>query len=510
MRNRPASLIYVELSSTNGGMMRDLSEEGFALRAMMPLTDGDRTVFSFLLSPLSRIEGEGEVIWTEEKGRVAGIRFIELSSSARTGIQSWLSRSMDNPGPAETPDKPSSPVSSSFEELRDELRPSPDQLVDELRSSLQRPERQDNKPHWVVEPAASAEKAVEPSVQNVWPEGKATRNDRIEESRKDQQRESTRFAETPRVPVAPDTGKSKTVSPPSPATSVCPPQRTESTLPGHSAAAASAGKRMPDISDILMQPPSRSRETAVKAPTLEPLDSWHHGRMISEQGRGSWFTLPRALLIMILLALAVGAYVYREAAGEGLIWLGQQIGGTQTSPPTPAGPAIREEPPAAEAANQAAPSSPTDSTPPASSSEIPASNQETKTPAVSHPKSTPEEARPLAQKNEKPAVTPLSGISSPFPEAPGQEAGLTEYGEALRLLHAKDGTADPAEAVRLLWISVEKGNSNAELTLAELYWRGQGVSRNCDQTRILLSAAARKGNVDAQLRLRQFQREGCE
>jgi TPR repeat protein len=57
---------------------------------------------------------------------------------------------------------------------------------------------------------------------------------------------------------------------------------------------------------------------------------------------------------------------------------------------------------------------------------------------------------------------------------------------------------------------VEKGNPNAELTLAELYWRGQGVARNCDQTGILLGAAARKGNADAQKRLRQFRREGCE
>jgi TPR repeat protein len=64
--------------------------------------------------------------------------------------------------------------------------------------------------------------------------------------------------------------------------------------------------------------------------------------------------------------------------------------------------------------------------------------------------------------------------------------------------------------VRLLWISVEKGNASAELTLAELYWHGEGVTHNCDQTRILLSAAARKGNVDALRRLQQFQQQGCE
>ena len=85
-----------------------------------------------------------------------------------------------------------------------------------------------------------------------------------------------------------------------------------------------------------------------------------------------------------------------------------------------------------------------------------------------------------------------------------------EYAKAMQLLHGKEGNVDPSEAVRLLWISVEKGNSSAELTLAELYWHGEGVARNCDQTRILLSAAARKGNAEAQKRLKQFQREGCE
>jgi enhanced entry protein LpnE len=81
---------------------------------------------------------------------------------------------------------------------------------------------------------------------------------------------------------------------------------------------------------------------------------------------------------------------------------------------------------------------------------------------------------------------------------------------AERLLRGKHAGADQSEAVRLLWIAVEKGNPNAEVALAEMYMYGQGVTRNCDQTRILLSAAARKGSAEAQKLLQQFQREGCE
>lgn len=66
------------------------------------------------------------------------------------------------------------------------------------------------------------------------------------------------------------------------------------------------------------------------------------------------------------------------------------------------------------------------------------------------------------------------------------------------------------EAVRLLWVAVERGNSSAEVALANLYWKGEGVAKNCDQTRILLSAAARKGNAEAKKQLEQLNREGCE
>ncbi len=33
-RKRPLGLVYVELSAANGGMLRDLSEQGFAMRSM--------------------------------------------------------------------------------------------------------------------------------------------------------------------------------------------------------------------------------------------------------------------------------------------------------------------------------------------------------------------------------------------------------------------------------------------------------------------------------------------
>jgi TPR repeat protein len=49
----------------------------------------------------------------------------------------------------------------------------------------------------------------------------------------------------------------------------------------------------------------------------------------------------------------------------------------------------------------------------------------------------------------------------------------------------------------------------AEIALADLFRQGRGVARNCDQAKILLSAAARKGSAEAQKRLAEFERQGC-
>jgi TPR repeat protein len=101
----------------------------------------------------------------------------------------------------------------------------------------------------------------------------------------------------------------------------------------------------------------------------------------------------------------------------------------------------------------------------------------------------------------------------PLPKPPpalSSEPGQQEFLQAQEILKNKNREGALPEAVRLLWVAVEKGNSGAEMALAELYWHGQGVSRNCDQAKILLTAAARKGNAEGKKQLEQFQREGCE
>jgi TPR repeat protein len=89
--------------------------------------------------------------------------------------------------------------------------------------------------------------------------------------------------------------------------------------------------------------------------------------------------------------------------------------------------------------------------------------------------------------------------------------GRAELATAQRYLNGTAGQRrDSAEAAKWLWRSIAKHNSEATVALADLYLKGDGVSKNCDQARILLDSAARKGTAGAGERLRNLPAFGCQ
>jgi len=124
-RQRPLALVYVELASQNGGMMRDLSEEGFAVRVMIPLRVGDKTPFSFSLNEFIHIDGEGAVLWVAEKGRVAGLKFTQITPTARAQIHRWLNGPGDTVPEKTAEERTVTAETPTLEQLREELRASP-------------------------------------------------------------------------------------------------------------------------------------------------------------------------------------------------------------------------------------------------------------------------------------------------------------------------------------------------------------------------------------------------
>jgi TPR repeat protein len=89
--------------------------------------------------------------------------------------------------------------------------------------------------------------------------------------------------------------------------------------------------------------------------------------------------------------------------------------------------------------------------------------------------------------------------------------GAEELAVAERYLNGANGQRrDTAEAAKWLWKSIAKHNGQATLLLADLYLKGNGVSKNCDQARVLLYSAARKGVHGAGERLRNLPAFGCQ
>jgi hypothetical protein len=87
--------------------------------------------------------------------------------------------------------------------------------------------------------------------------------------------------------------------------------------------------------------------------------------------------------------------------------------------------------------------------------------------------------------------------------------GAQELKLAQRFLDGKTGTRDTSEAAKLLWKAVGKQNTSAALLLSDLYVRGDGVPKNCDQARLLLIAAAKRGGSQAAEQLRRLEVSGC-
>ncbi len=552
-RNRPRSLVYVELESANGGMMRDLSEEGFALRAMMPLQASAKTQFAFSLDGKKRISGEGRIAWVKEDGRVAGIEFCGLPQSAREEIRGWLAR-IDLPGreehkpaafgdsdastmeelrmeahrslahvaapkaepvevaPHREPEIAATPVAkvNRAEERREEVHSSPPQAAVSTTKPVEItparepeilpiPEARVSRPEVHLEEVhSSLPRMAMPTIRPVEakPEVVAEKSSiAVPETPAHEEQEEKRFT-LPRVSLASVGSAARTELVETPAEIVAEPsvevQRELPTVPEKMVVEEEL-EPLP-VESRLEPLPELEVESEFSEKIEEPL--WKH------------FTLGRAIGIMVLLTLMAGAVVGHRQVGHALVWLGQMIAGdeetapahTSTSEPavptSPAANTTSQVPVTARPVSSAAPEAAA-----ASGSMEGRPTTPALSPAVTKTPSTPA-LQPAMQQSREPGTVSTSEADT--------EGGLQEYREATWILKDKKREGEIPEAVRLLWAAVEKGNVRAEMTLAEMYQRGQGVAKSCDQARILWSAAVQKGSGEAQKQLEALAREGCE
>jgi hypothetical protein len=120
----------------------------------------------------------------------------------------------------------------------------------------------------------------------------------------------------------------------------------------------------------------------------------------------------------------------------------------------------------------------------------------------------PVKATASAERTLPSSAPPTPRAASNHGQAGSAGNGAEEYAAAERYLNSEP--RDSAEAAKWLWKAMAKHNGPAALALAELYLKGDGVSKNCDQARVLLDSAARRDMAGAGKRLRNLQAFGCQ
>jgi hypothetical protein len=89
-RHELRTLTYVTLDEGNGGIIRNLNDEGVAVQAVAPLRLQQRVRVRFELRfPRLRVETQGQVTWASSSGQ-CGIRFVELSARTRRQVNEWI------------------------------------------------------------------------------------------------------------------------------------------------------------------------------------------------------------------------------------------------------------------------------------------------------------------------------------------------------------------------------------------------------------------------------------
>jgi TPR repeat protein len=184
-----------------------------------------------------------------------------------------------------------------------------------------------------------------------------------------------------------------------------------------------------------------------------------------------------ALAAICGAAAAFAAIAYRQTVGESIIKLGEEISGEQR-------------------ANGAGDASPQSATPPD------AKNPQTTKPA-------PDTARPANQRPPATQPAPTSPITQVRPQTLQQSSNPQAELAAGRLIVPGTPKHLP-EDVAALWVAVGNGDANAEVRLANRYISGDGVAKNCDQARVLLQAAGKRGNELATRRLTELSQVGCQ
>jgi hypothetical protein len=231
----------------------------------------------------------------------------------------------------------------------------------------------------------------------------------------------------------------------------------------------------------------------LRAGNYAPVDdrvSFHHGDVAFGQSPQKSASIWRGIaLVATVVALTALVLMHQREVGTSLIWLGETLTGkTKAS-------AIEPE-------KQVTPTAPRTSAPESKSENgngVPPVDND-----VSQRQEVP--GQPQGGDKEFGGLGSADGATAVPPEAASRPESVLER----QGVPPKTETAfSENDSVESLWGAVQAGSVSAEVSLAERFARGEGVSKNCDQAKVLMKAAANRGNREARLRLYEMETGGC-
>jgi ElaB/YqjD/DUF883 family membrane-anchored ribosome-binding protein len=89
-RQIPNQLVYVALEAGNGGMVLNVSEQGFGFHSVAPVQPTGNIRFTIELDVNRKFEGNGRLEWLDQNRTTAGLQFTEVSEDFRKEIRRWL------------------------------------------------------------------------------------------------------------------------------------------------------------------------------------------------------------------------------------------------------------------------------------------------------------------------------------------------------------------------------------------------------------------------------------
>jgi hypothetical protein len=206
-----------------------------------------------------------------------------------------------------------------------------------------------------------------------------------------------------------------------------------------------------------------------------------------------WRGLAVAAMAVALIAVGV---VYQKEVGSSLIWMGETMSGkTKASTVAPS-----DSPSAAlpTTTPEAAPATAADKS---SSSTIPDSD-----PVAESKKAADDTAKLSTSKSQVEAAA----AGSPNASNVSDRSTSALDRQSAAAAQKPEPNWSETDSVEALWGAVQAGSVSAEVSLAERFARGAGVNKNCDQAKVLMKAAADKGNREARLRLYELETQGCQ